>query len=104
MKKRIVPLTILLLLVAVYFSISIISNIVRINEKEKQLEADLKALEAQEEKVREQEDLLESEVDEEYIKKIAKDVLGLVERMKKSTSSTDLLKDVFQSPSQGYIG
>lgn len=79
MKKRIVPLTILLLLVAVYFSISIISNIVRINEKEKQLEADLKALEAQEEKVREQEDLLESEVDEEYIKKIAKDVLGLVE-------------------------
>jgi len=78
-KKRIVPLTILLLLVAVYFSISIISNIVRINEKERQLEADLKALEAQEEKVREQEDLLESEVDEEYIKKIAKDVLGLVE-------------------------
>jgi len=78
-KKRIVPLTILLLLVAVYFSISIISNIVKINEKEKQLEEDRKALMAQEEKVREQEDLLDSEVDEEYIKKIAKDVLGLVE-------------------------
>jgi len=79
MKKRIVPLTVLLLIVAAYFSISIISNIVRINEKEKQLKADRKALEAQEEKVQEQEDLLGSEVDEEYIKKIAKDVLGLVE-------------------------
>ncbi len=60
MKKRIVPLTVLLLIVAAYFSISIISNIVRINEKEKQLKADRKALEAQEEKVQEQQDLLDS--------------------------------------------
>lgn len=79
MKKRFVPLTILLILVAAYFSVSIISNIIKINEREKQLEAERKALEAQEEVVRERADLLDSEVDEDYIKKIAKDVLGLVE-------------------------
>lgn len=79
MKRRFLPMAVLIVLVALYFSFSIISNIIKINEKEKQLQAERKALESQEKTVQKQSDLLESEVDEQYIRQIAKDMLGLVE-------------------------